>query len=147
MKRSRVRSAIKPLATTSNHPASTGPIQLNSSSGRCRQDQMNILLTEMTLLRDLALVPQPKALVEAAVQLALLFNSMGYELDTDDVEEMRTGFKKARRATAGLARAVAAAAGVDLTEFGELDMVSLMDQKCPELGPTEQADQHPDIKW
>jgi hypothetical protein len=39
---------------------------------------------------------------------------MGYEVDTDDVEEMRTGFKKARRATAGLARAVAAAAGVDL---------------------------------
>jgi hypothetical protein len=114
---------------------------------RCRQDQMNILLTEMTLLRDLALVPQPKTLVEAAVQLALLFISMGYELDTDDVEEMRAGFKKAHRATAGLARAVAAAAGVDLTEFGEVDMVSLMDQKCPELGPTEQAPRHPDVKW
>jgi hypothetical protein len=96
------------------------------------------LLTEMSLLRDLALVPQPKTLVEAAVQLALLFNSMGYELDTDDVEEMRTGFKKAHRAVTGLARAVAAAADVDLIQFGELDTVSLMDSYCPPE-PTEHA--------
>jgi hypothetical protein len=100
-----------------------------------RQARMNNLLTEMSLLRDLALVPQPQTLVEAAVQLGLLFNSMGYELDTDDVEEMRAGFKKAYRTVAGLARAVAAAAGVDLTQFGELDVVSLMDTHCPEIGP------------
>jgi hypothetical protein len=55
---------------------------------------------------------------------------------------MRAGFKKAHRAT--VARAAAAAAGADLTEFGELDMVSLMEQKCPELGPTGQADR---AKW
>jgi hypothetical protein len=105
---------------------------------RCRQAQMNFLLKEMTLLRDLALVPQPKTLVEAAVQLALLFTNMGYELDTDDVEEMRTGSKKAHRTTAGLARAVAAAASVDLAEFGETDMVSLMDEKCPKPAQDEQ---------
>jgi hypothetical protein len=34
--------------------------------------------------------------------------------------------------------------GSDLTEFGELDMVGLMEQKCPELGPTGQADR---AKW
>jgi hypothetical protein len=115
----------------------------------CRQTRMKILLSEMLLLRDLALVPQPKTLVEAAVQLALLFNSMGYELDTDDVEEMRAGFKKAHRATAGLARAVAAAAGVDLTQFGELDMVALMDSYCPPE-PTEKdrvGEQADRVKW
>jgi hypothetical protein len=116
---------------------------------RRRQARMNNLLTEMSLLRDLALVPQPKTLVEAAVQLGLLFNSMGYELDTDDVEEMRTCFKKAHRAVAGLARAVAAAADVDLTQFGELDVVSLMDSYCPpepteHAGAVEQADR---VKW
>jgi hypothetical protein len=103
----------------------------------------------MSLLRDLALVPQPKTLVEAAVQPGLLFNSMGYEVDTDDLEEMRTGFKKAHRAVAGLARTVAAAADVDLTQFGELDTVSLMDSYCPpepteQAGAVEQADR---VKW
>jgi hypothetical protein len=102
------------------------PEPVQSKVRRCRQDQMNFLLAEMTLLRDLALIPQPQTLVEAAVQLALLFTNMGYELDTDDVEEMRTGFKKAYRTTAGLARAVAATASVDLAEFGETDM-----EKCP----------------
>jgi hypothetical protein len=51
---------------------------------------MNNLLTEMSLLRDLALVPQPKTLVEAAVQLGLLFNSMGYEVDKDDASKRPT---------------------------------------------------------
>jgi hypothetical protein len=116
---------------------------------RRRQARMNNLLTEMSLLRDLALIPQPKTLVEAAVQLGLLFNSMEYELDTDDVEEMRTGFNKAYRTVAGLARAVAAAAGVDLTQFSELDTVSLMDSYCPpepaeQAGAVEQADR---VKW
>jgi hypothetical protein len=117
---------------------------------RRRQARMNNLLTEMSLLRDLALIYRsPKTLVEAAVQLALLFNSIGYEVDTDDLEEMRTGFKKAHRTTAGLARVVAAAAGVDLTQFSEFDTVSLMDTYCPpeptgQAGGAEQADR---VKW
>jgi hypothetical protein len=116
---------------------------------RRRQARMNNLLTEMSLLRDLALVPQPKTLVEAAVQLALLFDGMMVLVDEDDVEEMRTGLKKAHRAVAGLARAVAAAADVDLTQFGELDTVSLMDSYCPpepteQAGVVEQADR---VKW
>jgi hypothetical protein len=107
---------------------------------RARQARMTNLLTEMILLRDLALVPQSKTLAEAAVQLGLLFHSIGVELDTDDLEEMRAGFKKAYRAVAGLARAVATAAGVDLTEFGELDLVSLMDVIAPEIGPLGHGD-------
>jgi hypothetical protein len=83
------------------------------------------------------------------VQLGLLVKSMEYELDTDDVEEMRTGFNKAYRTVAGLARAVAAAAGVDLTQFSVLDTVSLMDSYCPpeppeQAGVVEQADR---VKW
>ena len=34
------------------------------------------------------------------MQLAVLFTSMGYAVDTDNLEEMRTGFKKAHRTTA-----------------------------------------------
>jgi hypothetical protein len=95
------------------------------------------LLDERIALQDLAIVLQPKTLVDAAVQLGLLFYSMDSATDTDDVEEMRRAVKKIERTIVGIARVVAREVGVDLTQFGETDLVSMMNSRCPETVSAE----------
>jgi hypothetical protein len=78
----------------------------------------------------LSVLLEPKTLPDAVVQTGLLFYSMDAVLDTDDIEEMRAGVERIERAIARIARIMAREVGVDLTQFGETDLVSMIDHRA-----------------
>ena len=122
---------INSLSVAYNELDETRPVGLDSIAADRRETQMSILLDEQVLLQQLTMALRPQTLAEAAVQLAILFYNMDYEMDTDDVDKLHEGFRKIQRTTVGAVRAVAAAAGIDLTQFAAHDLISLMDARCP----------------
>jgi hypothetical protein len=102
----------------------------HSAERRAARVRQDVLLSERLALQDLADTLQPKTLAEAAVQIGLLFYSMARAIDTADIEEEGAAVKF-EQAIGRIARTVADAAGVDLSQFGETDLLPLMDQRAP----------------
>jgi hypothetical protein len=110
--------------------AQTG-LDRHSTEYRKSQVRQDVLLDERLALQDLAITLQPTTLPEAAVQIGLLFYSVVSAIDGGEIQEEGGAAQKIEQAIGRIARTVADAAGVDLAQFGETDLLHLMDMRAP----------------
>jgi hypothetical protein len=87
------------------------------------------LMSEQTALQDLALAMQARSLTDAAVQLCILFDALAEVCFCDLASQAQSGhlghdLEKFRRVLAGVTLAVADAAGLELQEVGEPDLMT-----------------------
>jgi hypothetical protein len=97
------------------------------------ENRLECMFAERLALQNLFPVLEPRTLAETAVYAAMAFYVIDYDIDSDDLEEMRTAFKKTERALVRITRQLAIEAGVDLSQFGETDLLSMMQFRCPEM--------------
>lgn len=93
-----------------------------------------ILLDEQTALQELALAMPARTLIDAAVQLGILFGALADIGDADLGSQLQSGdlaqdLAKFERALAGITLVVADAAGVRLDEVSEPDLISKLSRR------------------
>jgi hypothetical protein len=99
----------------------------------------DFLFDERLALQKLFPVLEPTSLADTAVYAAMAFYSIDYEIDSDSVGELQRAYKKTERSLAVIARRLAIEAGVDLAQFGETDLLRMMDWSRPVTAEREHA--------
>lgn len=110
-----------------------GKLRPDSKEHHEAQTRLDLMFDERLALQNLFFVLHPRTLAETAVYAAMVFYAIDYDIGSDDVEEMRAAYKKTERAMVVIARQLAITAGVDLAEFGETDLLRMMNWRCPEM--------------
>jgi hypothetical protein len=115
--------------------------EMDKLSGEYRdlEARMDVMFDERITLQNLFGILRPRSIAETAVYAAMAFYIIDYDIGSDNVEEMRTAYKKTERAMVVIARQLAIEAGLDLAEFGETDLLNMMDSRCPVTAEGELA--------
>jgi hypothetical protein len=101
-------------------------------------DRLVTLLDEQTALQDLALVMQANTLTDAAVQLAIVFDTLAEVCFSTPCGRLQSGdpasaLAKLQRAWAAITLVVADAAGLKLDQVGEPNLMTRLTHHCQAL--------------